>query len=46
MLDYLLQDDFDEQDFVEYCNSEGRGHIFNYFMLDDVYVMCDFVGNR
>ena len=44
LFNYLLQGDYDEQGYVEYSNSEGGGHIFNYFKMDDVYVMCDFVG--
>lgn len=43
IINYLLAGDFDGQGYVEYETAFG-GHIFNYFVIDGVYVMCDFVG--
>jgi len=42
LMNFLLSGDFDEQGYVEYCANYG-GHIFNYFLSDGIYVMCDFV---
>ncbi|MBQ4649559.1 MAG: hypothetical protein IJB73_02535 [Firmicutes bacterium] len=44
IVNYLLKDDFAEQGYVEYSNHLSGGHIFNYFKLDDYYIMCDFAG--
>lgn len=43
IINYLLTGDFEEQGYVEYGTAFG-GHIFNYFVIDGIYVMCDFVG--
>lgn len=44
IVNYLLKDDFTEQGYVEYSNHLSGGHIFNYFKIDDYYIMCDFAG--
>ena len=44
LINRLLMDDFDEMGYVLYCNSIEGGHIINYFKINDVYVMCDFIG--
>lgn len=43
MMNRLLMDDFENMGYVMYCNSESGGHIFNYYKVDDVYVIGDFV---
>lgn len=43
IFNYLLAGDFDEQGYVEFSSAAG-GHIFNYFVLDGSYIVCDFVG--
>ena len=43
IFNYLLAGDFDEQGYVEFSSAAG-GHIFNYFVLDGIYAVCDFVG--
>lgn len=43
IMNALLSGDFDEQGYVGYNGNYG-GHIFNYFMKDGMYAMCDFVG--
>lgn len=42
IINTLLADDFDQQGYIEFT-SNGGGHIFNYFVLDGIYAMCDFV---
>lgn len=43
LINFLLSGDFDQQGYVVFSNNTG-GHIFNYFVSDGIYVMCDFVG--
>ena len=43
IMNALLSGDFDEQGYVEYNGNYG-GHIYNYFVKDGVYALCDFVG--
>lgn len=43
IFNYLLTGDFDEQGYVQF-NSAAGGHMFNYFVIDGVYVVCDFIG--
>lgn len=43
IFNYLLAGDFEEQGYVEFSSAAG-GHIFNYFLINGVYVVCDFVG--
>ena len=42
IMNALLSGDFDEQGYVEYNGNYG-GHIYNYFVKDGVYALCDFV---
>lgn len=42
IINALLAGDFDEQGYVAYNGNNG-GHIFNYFLKDGMYAMCDFV---
>ena len=42
LMNKLLAEDFEEAGYVEYT-SNIAGHIFNYFKVDGLYVMCDFV---
>ncbi len=41
LMNFLLTGDVEEQGYVQFATIEG-GHIFNYFVYDGVYVMCDF----
>lgn len=43
LMNFLLSGDFDQQGYVVFSNNTG-GHIFNYFVSDGIYVMCDFIG--
>lgn len=43
LMNALLAGDFDQQGYVQFSNNYG-GHIFNYFVSDGIYVICDFIG--
>lgn len=43
IMNYLLSGDFDDQGYIGYNGNDG-GHVFNYFVLNNMYIMCDFRG--
>lgn len=43
LMNRLLMDNFDEMGYVMYCNTNEGGHIINYYKVDGIYVICDFV---
>ena len=43
LINALLKDDLQEQGYIRF-EDNGGGHCFNYFKVNDLYVMCDFVG--
>ena len=43
IMNALLSGDFDQQGYVQFSSNNG-GHIFNYFVSNGIYVMCDFIG--
>ncbi|MBP3700186.1 MAG: hypothetical protein J6J01_11995 [Oscillospiraceae bacterium] len=43
IINYLLREDFDDQGYVVFDNPAG-GHFFNYFKVNEVYIVCDFWG--
>lgn len=43
LMNRLLMDNFEEMGYVIYLNTISGGHIFNYFKVDNLYVICDFV---